>query len=119
MTPLQTLAVRAGELRARLGELGGMAELSEENQKELDNLRSEYMDNERKQGALTISGDVIPEPIETRDDAQGREIRRLLARANLGTMLENIMEQRSYDGAEKEVKRPLWARLSTRFLSPC
>ena len=36
MTPLQTLAVRAGELRARLGELGGMAELSEENQKELD-----------------------------------------------------------------------------------
>ncbi len=103
MTPIQTLAVRAGELRSRLGELGGMAELSEENQKELDNLRSEYMDNERKQGALTIAGDVIPEPIETRDDAQGREIRRLLARANLGTMLENIMEQRSHDGAEKEV----------------
>ena len=103
MTPLQTLAVRAGELRARLGELGGMAELSEENQRELDSLRSEYMTNERQQGALTIAGDVMPEPVETRDDAQGREIRRLLARANLGTMLGNIMEQKPFEGAEKEV----------------
>ena len=104
MLPLQTLAVRAGELRARLGELGGMAELSEENQKELDSLRSEYMDNERKQGALTIAGDEIPAPIETRDDAQGRDVRRLLTRANLGTMLQAILEGRSQDGPELELQ---------------
>ena len=52
MTPLQTAEVRAGEIRIRLSEIGGMAELTEETRAELDTLRTEYTDVERRQIAL-------------------------------------------------------------------
>ena len=55
MTPLQIAEVRAGELRIRLAELGGMADLTEETRAELDTLRTEYTDTERRMAALRIA----------------------------------------------------------------
>ncbi len=55
MTPLQTLEVRQGEVKIRLAELGGMAELTEETRAELDTLRTEYTDTERRMAALRLA----------------------------------------------------------------
>ena len=51
MTPLQTAEVRAGEIRIRLSELAAETELTPEYRSELDTLRLEYTDTERKLAA--------------------------------------------------------------------
>ena len=62
MTDLMRLNLRATEIRARLSELAGVTDLTDEHRSELDTLRNEYRDNEVKSGALMIAGDT---PVET------------------------------------------------------
>ena len=57
MTDLMRLNLRATEIRARLSELAGVTDLTDEHRSELDTLRNEYRDNETKTGALMIAGD--------------------------------------------------------------
>ena len=64
MTPLQTLEIRAAEIRARLSAIGGMTDLNDETRSELDTLKREYQDNDAKQVALKIAGDA-PKPEST------------------------------------------------------
>ena len=52
MTPIQTLEIRAGEIRKRLADIGGMEELTDETRSELDKLKLEYSDNDSKPGGL-------------------------------------------------------------------
>ena len=54
MKPIDTLRVRAMEVRVRLAELA-TAELTDESRAEMDTLRTEYADNERRQSALMIA----------------------------------------------------------------
>ena len=79
MTPLQTLEIRAGEIRGRLSELAASAEMTDEIRAELDTLRIEYTDNDRRQAALKLSGDTPPAPVEspteTREDKELLELR--------------------------------------------
>ena len=103
MTDLQQLILRASEMKSRLAELGGIAEPSEENIAEIDALRGEYRGNEARQRALMLAGDDVPEPIETRDDAEGRDLRRLLVRGNMGQMVDNIIARAAHSGAEAEI----------------
>ena len=77
MTPIQTLEIRAGEIRKRLADIGGMADLTDETRSELDKLKLEYADNDSKRAALTIAGDAPVTHIETRS-AEGREFRALV-----------------------------------------
>ncbi len=105
MTPLQTLEIRVSEIRSRLSSIGGMTDLTDEIRTELDTLKREYQDNESKRQALIIAGDKPPTPIETRSDAQGHELRRLLARGNVGSMVDSIIANRSYNGAEEEIRQ--------------
>ena len=80
MTPIQTLELRASEIRSRLADIGGMDDLTVEVRSELDSLRAEYTDVEARQRALTVAGDVPNPPVETRtEDAEGREFRELRA----------------------------------------
>ena len=101
MTPLQTLEVRAGDIRRRLAEVGGQ-EPTDETRAELDALRREYQDNEQRQAALRIAGDNNT-PIETRT-SEGREFRGLLNRANMGSFFDAALHRRSTSGAEKELQ---------------
>ena len=71
MTPIQTLEIRAGEIRKRLADIGGMADLTDEIRSELETLKAEYTDNDSRQTALKIAGDVPSEPVETRQDGEG------------------------------------------------
>ena len=105
MTPLQTLEVRSSEIRSRLADLAALTELTDEQRAEMEKLGTEYKDVEVRHRALIVAGDKPPTPIETRNDAQGSEIRRLLQRGNLGTMLSNIGQQHSHEGPEAEIQQ--------------
>ena len=102
MTPLQRLTLRGSEIRQRLAELGGTPELTDENRAELDGLRNEYQDVERRSQALTIADDA-PEPIETR--SEDREFRDLERRSNVGELLDSVLAHRAADGAIAELQQ--------------
>ena len=104
MTSLQTLELRASEIRARLADIGGMDDLNDEVRSELGRLRNEYADNERRQTALVIAGDVPVKGIEARTDAEGVEFRSLLHRGNVGVMMDNILSKGAYTGANEELR---------------
>ena len=104
MTPLQTLEVRSSEIRSRLADLAALPELGDEQRAEMEKLGTEYKDVEVRHRALIVAGDVPPTPTEVRNDPQGREVRGLINRANLGVMLGNIAEQRAHVGAEAEIQ---------------
>ena len=73
------MELRASEIRTRLAELGGADELTDELRGELDKLRGEYGDTERKIGALTVSEDK-PEVVE-QEGPEARELAALIADA--------------------------------------
>ena len=104
MTPIQTLEIRAGEIRTRLAEIGGMAELTDETRSELDTLKGEYGDNDSKRAAMTIAGDAPVTHVETRS-AEGREFRGLLDRTNMGDIFDAAFNSRSIEGASAEIQK--------------
>ena len=104
MTPIQTLEIRAGEIRKRLADIGGMEELTDETRSELDKLKLEYSDNDSKRAALTISSDAPVTHIETRS-AEGREFRALVNRGNVGEIFDAALGKRSVEGASAELQK--------------
>ena len=102
MTPLQTAEVRAGEIRVKLAELSALTEYTDEQRAEMDTLRNEYTDTERRIASLRIAGDT-PAPIESRT-AEGNEYREMLGRANVGTMLDRIIGHQAMEGVEAELQ---------------
>ena len=99
MKPIDTLRLRAIEVRARLAELA-TAEVTDETRAELDTLKTEYADNERMQAALIISDDK-PEPMEKQNDAEGHEFRQLLEGADFSRYVSAAMSGNGVsDGAE-------------------
>lgn len=104
MTPLQTAEIRAGEIRIRLAELGGEPELTDETRAELDTLRHEYTDTERRMAALRIS-EPPPKATETRGSAEGRELRHLVGKASLGRMMSGIADDSEGAGADRELRQ--------------
>ena len=105
MTPLQTAEVRAGEIRIRLSELAAVPELTDEYRAELDTLRLEYTDTERRMAALRIS-EPPRTPIETRSGA-GTEYRAMLDRANVGSIYDALLNHRAVSGVEAELQEHL------------
>ena len=106
MKAIDTLRLRAIEVRARLAELA-TAELTDEARSEMDTLKTEYADNEKRQAALIISGDV-PAPIETADTSEGREFRELRRNADFGKYVAAAMAHKGVSsGAEAELNQHL------------
>ena len=104
MTPIQTLEIRAGEIRRRLSDIGSMAELTDETRSELDKLKLEYSDNDSRRAALTIAGDAPVTRVETRS-AEGREFRALVNKANVGEIFDAALGKRAVDGASAEIQQ--------------
>ena len=105
MTDLQKLEIRAAELRTRLSDLGGMDELTDETRSEMDTLRREYQDNDRKQTALKIAGDAPGQPtLETRSGPEGREYREMRNAADFSRYVQAAMSGNGVtNGAEAEL----------------
>ena len=98
----QKLSLRASEIRTRLSELAGIETLEDAHKMELDQLRNEYADVERKIQAALISED---SPVETRNEnPEDRELDGLLKRGNVGNVFEAALEHRSTEGPEKEIQ---------------
>ena len=104
MTPMQTLELRAGTIRARLSDIGAMPELTDETRSELDKLKLEYTDNDARRAALTIAGDAPVTHVETRS-AEGREFRALVNKANVGEIFDAALSKRSVEGASAELQK--------------
>ena len=105
MLPLAAAEVRAGEIRIRLAELAAETELTDETRAELDTLRHEYTDTERRMAALRISE---PErtPIVSKT-SEGNEYRAMLERANVGNVYDALINRRAVDGVEAELQQHL------------
>ena len=105
MTPLQTAELRAGALRKNLAELGAMPELDAEQRASLDKYTEEYAALDSQIMALKLADDT-PAPVETRNDTQGREMRRMLTGGNVGDMLTAILGRRgAYEGVNEELRQ--------------
>ena len=104
MTPLQSLEIRASEVRSRLAELGGMEELDDTTRGEMEKLRREYSDNEARQRSLKIAGDTPATPVETRS-SEGREFRELITRSNVGEIFDAAVNHNAVNGATGELQQ--------------
>lgn len=112
MLESQKLQIRAGEIRTRLSELAAVDELTDEQRSELDRLRTEYGDVERRHAAAVVAED---QPLETRrarenEDAEAREKRELRERVEIGAYVQAAQEQRGLDGAELEYNQACGVR---------
>ena len=103
MTPLQTAQVRASDIRVRLSELGGETEVTDEIRSELSALRKEYADVERQTAALIVAE---PTPIIS-TTAEGTEYRAMIAKANVGTIFDDLLSHRATSGVEAELQTHL------------
>ena len=103
MTERQKLSVRRSEIRQRLAELGGVAEPTSEQLGEIDTLSTEYSTSEQRHRALLIAEDT--ETREHTEDSQGRELRQLVERANLGGIVTGVLSGSGTDGAEREIQQ--------------
>ena len=107
MTKTQRLELRASEIRQRLNELSGMAELTDETRSEMDTLSAEYADVERQKRAAIIAGDTPSETPEPNDDAETREIDGLIQRAEIRNYLVSAAQGVGVDGAERELRQAI------------
>ena len=110
-----------------MAELAGVDELDDATRSELEKLRTEYSDVETRAQAAIIAEDVTIETRHREDaDPEGREMRSLISRCNVGKIFDAAIEHRATDGAERELQDfhslgenqiPL-ALLETRAVSP-
>ena len=106
MLESQRLALRAGEIRTRLSELSGVAELDTEQRSEIDTLRNEYGDVERRTAAAVIAED-IPAEVRSDEDAEGREMRAMIEGASVSDIFGATLEHRNTDGRTAELQKHL------------
>ena len=104
MTDLQKLAIRASELRSKLNTLAGAEELSDEQRVEVDTLTAEYTDVEARVRAATVAAD-DDTTVAIVEDAEGRELRELIAGSDLGGIFAAAIEHRSTSGQTSELQQ--------------
>ena len=105
MTTAQKLQIRASEIRQRLNEISGLADLTAEQRQESDRLTGEFRDTETKlRAAIIAEGDEAERRAAGLDteDAEQRERRELRGRAQLHRFVSAAIERRGVDGAEAE-----------------
>ena len=99
----QRLTIRSSEIRARLNELSGLDNLSDEQRSELDTLTTEYRDIEaQRRAALLFEDEGVTVPAAP--DAEMRERVELRSKASLTTYLLNAARGRLASGAEAELQ---------------
>ena len=105
MRPSQRLAIRANELQEEIAAFAEIPEqLTDEQQANLKELRSENKDVRLK---LSAALETEVAPIETRhaEGSEGKELRELIERANLGVIFDAAVERRSTEGPELELQK--------------
>ena len=125
MTPAQKLTLELTESRKALSEHIAIAE-AERAEDWSDKLSTLTRAVANKDIELTAARLLEPEPSERRDDAEGRELRSMMERANIGNIFTAVVEHRATEGVEAELQQhyrigpnaiPL-ALLETRAVTP-
>ena len=104
MTKRQRLAVEQSERRQKLNDLLGLDTLSDEQRGEMETLTKRLQEIEVETRAAILAE---PDPTETRTDPEGpegRELRALQDRADVGAIFEAAIEKRDTEGAERELQ---------------
>ena len=126
MTPTQKVALKISETRERLNVLLNKEERSAEETTELDTLTGTMKGLEIEARAAIAAEDNFIELPAGDGGGEEKELRELLENANMGMIMENVIEQRASSGAEREVQDhfklagnqiPL-AMLETRAVTP-
>ena len=105
MTNAQRLTVRSSEIRAKLNELSGVEDLTDEQRSEIDTLGREYRDVEAQLRAATIAeAEAETRALETEPDREMRERLELRERAQLTNYLTAALRGRTASGAEAELQ---------------
>ena len=107
MTPAQKLALRASDIRSRLAELGGTPDLTDEQNSEISELRTEYADVETRSAALIVAGDKPIEPVVKEQRSEDRELDGLIAGASIGQIFNCAIEKRATEGQTAELQTEL------------
>ena len=90
MTTIQKLAIRLSEIRSKLNELSGVAELTDEQRAELDSLTTEYQQKEAQhRAAIVAESDEqrVAEGAFGNGDGEPAEVRALLDRVTIADYL--------------------------------
>ncbi len=108
MTELQKAMLRASEIRQRLNELGGADELTDEQSAELDRLRNEYGEVEKRQRELiTAEAEAETTTTERGETPEERELRELHDAAEFGNYIAAAISHRALAGAENDLNQAL------------
>ena len=109
MNALQELQLRASEIRARLADIGGMTDHTDEVRSELASLRTEYTTNEERQQALIVAGDgVVEKTVPATGDAETRAFKELTGRVEIRSYVRAAMAGHGVTGgAEAELLQHL------------
>ena len=107
MTESQKVALRLSEIRKRMAELGAVEQPTEEQSKEISELRTEYGTLETRAQALLVAegGEVEETTEETGEDAEARELRELIGAADVGEIFAATVEHRATDGQAAELQQ--------------
>ena len=103
LTDLQKIESRLGAVRIRLSEIAG-AELSDETRGELDTLRAEYIDLEKRADAARMGGDGAPDIPISVETSEGKEFKDLRTRANVSDVFSFITGGNGITGATRELQ---------------
>ena len=106
LTDLQKIESRLGAVRVRLSEIAG-AELTDETRGELDTLRVEYIDLEKRADAARMAGDTSPNQPTTTETSEGREYGNLITRSNIGEIFDASFTHKPLTGATGELQTHL------------
>ena len=110
MTNGQKLALRCSEIRQRLNEISGLEgdAFTDEVRQESDKLGTEYRDTETRYRAAVVSegDDATAAGAQfTPGTVEDRAYRELVGRANVGSVIEAVVEHRQTVGADAELQQ--------------
>ena len=104
MTQKQTLALKLKERKDKLAVLAGLESLTDEQRTEMDKTVLEVRDVDSQLTALLLAEPDAPDVRHT-NSAEGREVRNLIERADVGRIAQAVIEQRGHlDGREQELQ---------------
>ena len=107
MTRLQKLQLRQSEIRASMGALLDTPDekRAESFGDDLSRLSGQMRGLEAELQAALVAGEDKVDETETPDTPEGRELRQLIDRSNVGEIFDAALEKRSIDGATRELQQ--------------
>ena len=105
MNRLQKLQLRQSEIRQKMGTLLDQPEekRAESFQDDLGKLTKEAQEVEGMVQAAIVAGEDTAETV-TKETPEGRELRQLVDRSNMGEIFDAALERRGIDGATRELQ---------------